>query len=54
MLYDLSVPFARDPLVAIAVFVSLAIITTLTRLKARTMKGVPLGIDDYLMMAGLV
>ncbi|KAJ5053864.1 uncharacterized protein L3040_000154 [Drepanopeziza brunnea f. sp. 'multigermtubi'] len=53
MAYDLSVAKARDPLITIAVFIVIAIVTCLVRLQSRKMRSVSLGLDDYLMLGAL-
>lgn len=53
-MYDLSVPHARDPLILVTVFAVLALITTGLRLKSLNLRGMSIGVDDYLMFAGLV
>ncbi|KUJ23478.1 uncharacterized protein LY89DRAFT_728223 [Mollisia scopiformis] len=53
MAYDLSVATARNPLIAITVFVAIAIATTALRFEARRMRKVPLAADDYLLLAAL-
>ncbi|KAH9219105.1 hypothetical protein DL95DRAFT_457573 [Leptodontidium sp. 2 PMI_412] len=52
-MYDLSVPHARDPLILVTVFAVLALITTGLRLKSLNLRGMSIGVDDYLMFAGL-
>jgi hypothetical protein len=54
MVYSLSVSKARDPLIAIIVSAAIGILTTALRLKARRMRQIALGIDDWLMLAALV
>jgi len=51
--YDLTDGKARRPLVAIIIFISIAFVTTIMRLLSRRVRKMPLGIDDYLMLAGL-
>ncbi|KAI9056109.1 hypothetical protein LZ554_001037 [Drepanopeziza brunnea f. sp. 'monogermtubi'] len=53
MAYDLSVEKARDPLITIAVFIVIAVVTCLVRLQSRKMRNVSLGLDDYLMLGAL-
>ena len=54
MEYDLSVPLARDPLIVIAVFAFIAILSTGLRLESRRIRQIPLARDDYLIVAALV
>jgi hypothetical protein len=53
-MYDLSVPTARDPLIAITIFVIIAIVTTIVRIQARKLKHISLGLEDFLLLAALV
>lgn len=53
MAYDLSAGTARDPLIAITVFIVIAFITTGQRLESRRMRKVPIAIDDFLLLAAL-
>jgi len=53
MVYDLTVRRARDPLIAITVFLAIGIATTAVRLKSRSMRDITLGIDDYLILGAL-
>ncbi|KAH7418087.1 hypothetical protein BKA64DRAFT_187790 [Cadophora sp. MPI-SDFR-AT-0126] len=53
MVYDLTIGKARDPLIAITVFIAIGIATTAVRLKSRSMRDVTLGIDDYLLLGAL-
>jgi MFS superfamily sulfate permease-like transporter len=54
MAYDLTNSRARDPLIVMVVFTFIAILTTFMRLKARHLRSLPLGLDDYLMLVALV
>lgn len=54
MAYDLSDRHARDPLIAITLFIIIAIATTAIRLLSRRVKSVSFQQDDYLIVAGLV
>ncbi|KAL3420924.1 integral membrane protein [Phlyctema vagabunda] len=51
--YDLTVPRARDPLIAITVFAAVAVVTTGLRLRARKMRDMRFLLDDYFMLAAL-
>jgi len=52
-MYDLSNSRARNPLVATIVFIFIGTLTTCLRLRARQMRNLKLGTDDYLILGAL-
>jgi hypothetical protein len=54
MVYSLSIGRARDPLIAITIFATIAVVTTGLRIRARKMRNLSLATDDYLMACALV
>ncbi|TVY55465.1 hypothetical protein LCER1_G005589 [Lachnellula cervina] len=52
--YDLSVSRARDPLIVITVFLAIALVMVVLRLRARRLRGSAFGFDDGFMLAAMV
>ncbi|KAL3470420.1 hypothetical protein BJX99DRAFT_49563 [Aspergillus californicus] len=52
--YNLDVPLARDPVIAVTVFGALATVTTILRFVSLRMRSASPGISDYLILAALV
>lgn len=52
--YDLSVPLARNPVIAVTVFGALATLTTFLRLWALRMRKLKPGLPEYMIIGALV